>query len=374
MHGLAEAATTRGAQHLAILLPDLSGGGAERVAVVLANAAAARGLRTSLVVLRATGPLRDAVSPRVGVVELGCASTRASIRPLRSWMQAERPDALMVTPSHLGWAACVAAAGLRPSIRIVVREASTLSVDLAMMPRLSRIARLLAERILAGRASRIALCDYCADDLARTLGIRRNHISVVPNPVISDVLHSAAQATERPSRQGIPVLLAAGRLVHQKGFDVLVRAFAILRRARPARLVIAGAGPELQSLQRIAQVEGCADDIEFAGYVADLRGSMRQASVFVLPSRWEGLPGVLIESLALGTPVVATDCPGGSREILEEGRWGELVPMDDPQALAAAIGRTLDAPSARPDRAWMQRYSVDAAVSGYLASMGLARS
>lgn len=373
MRDLRDAGAERIDRHLAILLPDLSGGGAERVAVVLANAFAAQGIRTSLVVLRDTGPLRTAVDASVGVVELGSASTRASVRPLRRWLRKARPDALLVTPSHLGWAACVAAAGLRPAIRVFVREASTLSVDLAMLPWRSRVARLFAERLLAARASRIALCGYCADDLARTLGLRRNAISVVPNPVVSDALRSAVQSAPR-ALQAPPVILAAGRLVHQKGFDVLVRAFAILRRAQPARLVIAGDGPELESLRRLAQAEGCADDVEFAGYVADLREPMLRASAFVLPSRWEGLPGVLIESLALGTPVVATDCPGGSREILEDGRWGALVRVDDAEALAAAIGRTLDSPHPAPDQAWLRRYSVDAAVSGYLASMGLARS
>jgi glycosyltransferase involved in cell wall biosynthesis len=358
--------------HLAILLPDLSGGGAERMAIVLANAAASRGIRTSLLLLRAAGPLRATIDPGVGVVELDAATARASVLPLRRWIRSGRPDALLVTPSHLGWSACLAAVGLGLKGRVFVREASTLSIDLARMPPLARLSRLLLERFVAAGASRIALCDYCADDLARTLGVQRQGIQVIPNPVIAAGA-PAIPPGSRPHGNERPVLLAAGRLVHQKGFDVLIRAFAILRRERDARLVIAGDGPDLDALQRLAHAEGCADDVEFSGYVEDLAEPMRHASAFVLPSRWEGLPGVLIEALATGTPVIATDCPGGSREILESGRWGELVPVDDPAALAAAMARTLESQRPRPDGAWMQRYSVDVAVTRYLSVMGFTR-
>lgn len=368
MSGRDDPATGR---HLAILLPDLSGGGAERMAIVLANAAASRGIRTSLLLLRAAGPLRATIDPGVEVVELDAATARASVLPLRRWIRDERPNALMVTPSHLGWAACLAAAGLDLKGRVFIREASTLSIDLAKMHPLARLSRLLLERFVAAGASRIALCDYCADDLARTLGLRRHRIHVIPNPVIGERPPSLLSSSLRPHAKERPVLLAAGRLVHQKGFDVLIRAFAILRRELDARLLIAGDGPDLDALQRLAWAEGCADDIVFAGYIADLGEPMQLASAFVLPSRWEGLPGVLIESLAVGTPVVATDCPGGSREILESGRWGELVPVDDPNALAGAMARVLESPHPRPHHGWMQRYAVDTAVTGYLSVMGL---
>lgn len=365
MHGRDE---TPAGRRLAILLPDLSGGGAERMAVVLANGAAARGIRTSLLLLRAAGPLRATLNPGVEIVELGARSTKASVLPLRRWMRSARPHAVMVTPSHLGWAACLAAIGLDLKGRIFIREASTLSVDLARMPPLARVSRALAERILASGASRIALCDYCAEDLAWTLGIRRRDVLVIPNPVIAEPTAGIPAGPTRAEKRSL--LLAAGRLVHQKGFDVLIRAFAILRRTRDARLLIAGSGPDLDALRRLAQAEGCAEHLDFAGYLADLREPMQRASAFVLPSRWEGLPGVLIESLALGIPVVATDCPGGSREILEDGRWGELVPVDDPAALADAMARALDSPRPAPDEAWMRRYAVDTAVAGYLAAMG----
>lgn len=356
-------------RHLAILLPDLSGGGAERMAIVLANGAAARGIRTSLLLLRAEGPLQVTLDSNVEIVDLDAATTRASVLPLRRWIRRARPHALMVTPSHLGWAACLAAAGLGLKKRIFIREASTLSVDLARMSTLARVFRSLAERTLASGAPRIALCDYCANDLVRTLGLSQRDVLVIPNPVIADPVNGIP-VSGRPGAGKRPVMLAAGRLVHQKGFDVLIRAFAILRRKRDAFLLVAGDGPDLAALRHLAQVEGCADDVEFAGYIADLPEQMQRASAFVLPSRWEGLPGVLIEALALGTPVVATDCPGGSREILENGRWGELVRVDDPASLADAIERALDSPRPSPDQTWMRRYAVDTAVAGYLAAMG----
>jgi glycosyltransferase involved in cell wall biosynthesis len=140
------------------------------------------------------------------------------------------------------------------------------------------------------------------------------------------------------------VVLAAGKLKRQKGFDTLLDAFARLRRERPLRLVLLGRGPEEAKLRRQAESLGVAGDVLLAGFQADPFAWMRRAAVFALSSRFEGLPGTLIQAMACGCPVVSTDCDHGPREILEGGRFGPLVPVGDATALAAAIGSQLDAP------------------------------
>jgi glycosyltransferase involved in cell wall biosynthesis len=173
----------------------------------------------------------------------------------------------------------------------------------------------------------------------------------------------------------VPVVLGVGRLELRKGFATLVRAFARVRRQRPLRLMILGGGKTAKgeaadraALEALIRELGVEDDVALPGFDPNPFGYMARASVFVLPSLYAGLPGVLIQAMACGCPVVSTDCPTGPREILEGGRYGPLVPVGDDVAMAEAIAGTLDAPT---PAALLQRraqdFSVDAAVSTYLA-------
>jgi glycosyltransferase involved in cell wall biosynthesis len=163
-----------------------------------------------------------------------------------------------------------------------------------------------------------------------------------------------------------PVVLGVGRLSKQKDFPLLLRAFAEVRRVREARLLILGEGEERSSLATMIEALGLDADAALPGFVQNPFAYMARAAVFVLSSAWEGSPGALIQALACGAPVVATDCESGPREILQGGRFGRLVPTGDVTALAAAILATLDEPRrAVPEEAWY-RFSQDAAVDGYL--------
>ena len=140
------------------------------------------------------------------------------------------------------------------------------------------------------------------------------------------------------------MVLGIGRLTRQKGFDVLLSAFARLRQHHSARLVILGDGPDRRDLLSQASHHGIRDDVAFLGFVPNPYPHLARSALFVLSSRWEGSPNVLTEAMALGTPVVATDCESGPREILEGGRHGPLVPVDDVEALAVAMAQVLDNP------------------------------
>ena len=139
-----------------------------------------------------------------------------------------------------------------------------------------------------------------------------------------------------------PVLLAAGRFTGQKDYPNMIRAFAKVRAERPARLMILGEGKQRAELEALIAELGVADDVALPGFVDNPFMYMSRASLFVLASKWEGLPGVLIQAMACGCPVVSTDCPSGPREILEGGKYGPLVEVGDVQGLADAILRTLE--------------------------------
>ena len=182
------------------------------------------------------------------------------------------------------------------------------------------------------------------DDLASVAGIPRERIEVIYNPVMRPELQEKAQAPlDHPwfKPGGPPVVLAVGSLSVQKDFPTLIQAFAQVRQARPARLLILGEGTERPALEALIRQLDLEQDVSLAGFVTNPYAYMAQASLFVLSSRWEGLPGVLIEALCCGTPVISTDCPSGPREILRKEEYGQLVPVGDVPALARAIEKTL---------------------------------
>jgi glycosyltransferase involved in cell wall biosynthesis len=173
---------------------------------------------------------------------------------------------------------------------------------------------------------------------------------VIRNPVITpDLARAAAEPcphpwVAEPSPARGPVIVGAGRFQRQKDFPTLIRAFARLRLERPCRLLLLGEGGWRDRLVALIQDLGLGAEVDLPGFQPNLYPFLARADLFVLSSAWEGSPNVLTEAMALGTPVVSTDCPSGPREILEGGRFGPLVPVGDTDALAAAMARTLDSP------------------------------
>jgi glycosyltransferase involved in cell wall biosynthesis len=192
---------------------------------------------------------------------------------------------------------------------------------------------------------------------------------VVYNPVITpEIMALARQTPDHPwfAAGGPPVILAVGRLTPQKDFPTLLRAFAEVRRRRPARLLILGEGEERAALEALGADLGVAADVALPGFRENAMAYMAGSALFVLSSAWEGLPTVLIEALAAGTRVVSTDCPSGPREILQDGRLGSLVPVGDVAALADAMTAALARPAAPAPAEALTPFTRDAAVDHYL--------
>ena len=196
------------------------------------------------------------------------------------------------------------------------------------------------------RAHRIlAVSNGLANELSRVAAVPRERISVIYNPIdLGRVAGLAAQDLDDPwFRPGQPpVLLAVGRLHRQKDYPTLLRAFARVKERREARLVILGEGDERPRLEALIGELGIADNVRLLGFQTNPYAYMARAAVFVLSSAWEGLSNVLIEALACGCRVVSTDCQHGPAEVLGDGRYGMLVPVGNPEALASAIGTALE--------------------------------
>jgi glycosyltransferase involved in cell wall biosynthesis len=215
----------------------------------------------------------------------------------------------------------------------------------------------------------VAVSKAIADDLGCSTSIPRSKICVIYNPVVTPDLTSKSQ---EPVQQAWfehgepPVIVAVGRLTTQKAFDVLIRAFALLRQKRSARLLILGEGELRPYLEALVKELRLDQEVQLPGFVQNPYPYMCRASLFVQSSRWEGLPTVIIEALYLGAPILATDCPGGTREILADGRYGRLVPVDAPIDLAEAMECALDEPTHRATKESWYPYESSFVVDRYL--------
>lgn len=283
------------------------------------------------------------------------------IAALRDYLSSARPTGLLSAMTQCNLVALWARALAGIDCRVVVSERNMLSSFVTRHAGKSRWRHLpaLVARSYPRADAIVGVSQAVADDLAECSGLPRAIITTAPNPVVDDALRRAAGSrSDHPwFRAGEPpVILGVGRLLEQKDPETLLRAFAQLRRHRPARLMLIGEGPLRAGLAALAEELGVTDDVALPGWDDNPFSAMAAARVFVLPSKWEGLPGVLIQALACGCPPVATDCPGGSAEILANGDYGQLVPIGDIDAMAGAIEATLDLP---PDSARLMARAED---------------
>jgi glycosyltransferase involved in cell wall biosynthesis len=326
--------------HFAFFLPALMGGGAERVFLNLCHGMLASGHRVDLVMTRATGALLSEVPPDVKIVDLACSRTVYSLISLVRYLRTRRPDVLISSLNTCNIIAALAGKLAGGKTRVYIRQANTLSMTLAAMSAWSRRLFFLMIRYSYPCADGIIVVSQnAAEDLRQLMGFPENKVKVIYNPV---VIPSPAK-TENPKEMDWflpgcpPVILGVGKLESQKDFPTLIRAFNEVRKERQAHLLILGEGSQRNALEELVEELDLTHLVRLPGFVHDPYAYMRRANVFVLSSAWEGLPNVLLEAIACGCPVVSTDCPSGPKEILEEGKWGEMVPVGDVDGMAAKI-------------------------------------
>ena len=334
---------------IAFFLPSLRGGGAERVITLLANHFSRRGLRVDIVLAQATGSLLDRVADDVNVLDLGASRTRLALPGLIGYLRRERPARVLSTLPHASVVASLAVAMSGIRTRHLIREANFFSERKNRTKRSSEKATVRLATWTYRRAHKvIAISQEMADDLRNALDLPGEKIVTIYNPVDLELLRiSSRMAVNHKWLVGdkaVPVILGIGRLEAQKDFATLLRAFAQVRSRRDCRLIIFGEGSLRYELQTLARKLGVAEHVDLPGFVNNPYAYLCRASVFVLSSAHEGMPNALIEALALGVPVVATDCRSGPAEILEGGRWGRLTPVGDASTMAQAIYEALTQP------------------------------
>lgn len=356
-------------QPIALFVPSLHGGGAERVILEIAGELARRGLSVDLVLARAEGPYMELLPDDVRLIDLDSHRTAASLPKLVGYIRRERPIALLSTLAHANVIAVAAKLMLRGRLRVVTRIENTLSEEIATGSIKHRLVLRLLKLLLPMSDDIVAVSQGVAADL-RDLIPATSHVKTIYNPVVRpEISCHAARPVSHPwfETECVPVIVSAGRLTNVKDHATLLRAFAVVRGSRNARLVILGVGPERENLLELAESLDVSLHVDLPGFKVNPFAYMSRASVFALPSRYEGFPNVLVQAMACGTPVVSTDCPSGPSEILEDGKWGRLVPVGDWRAMAEAIIDILDNPL--PPEQLISRastFSAEASVDRYL--------
>jgi len=355
---------------IAFFLPALDGGGAERVFVTLANSLVNHGYQVDFVLASTRGAFLSALDPKIKRFDLGKKNVISSFFGLGRYLRAQRPAVIISALSNANAAAIAANRLFFPSCKTIITQHLNWSQVLTNNPtRKERVVYQLSKYLYPLATRIVAVSTGIADEIRRMKNVDPQKTLCIYNPVVTpEMLELSQQPPTHPwlSQKSELVLLGVGRLVEQKDFETLIRGFYQVQMQIACKLIILGEGPERQKLENLISALGLTEKISLPGFLPNPYACMSHANLFVLSSRFEGLPTVMIEALACGTPVVATDCVSGPAEILEGGTYGPLVPIGDIQALAQGILNCLRNPP-HPEmlKKRAQLYSVENATQAY---------
>jgi glycosyltransferase involved in cell wall biosynthesis len=338
-------------KRIAIFVSFSGQGGVERAMTQLASGLINKGITVDLLLPRATGEHMEAIPENVNVIKFNTGHTFSSLLPLVRYLKKEHPDALLAAKHRAIVTAVIASKLARFRGKVAGNIQTTISEGLKGSNIIKRSMYIWMMRTFYKWADLIvAVSRGVADDVLQLTGLDEAKITVIYNPVVPpEIFDLASQPLEHPwfNESDVPVILGIGRLTKQKDFHTLVRAFGKVRKNRPCRLIILGEGGDLESLRSLSREMDVEDDIDFPGFQKNPFAWIAKSRLFVLSSQWEGFGIVIVEAMACGIPVVSTDCPNGPREILMDGQYGSLVPVEDPDALAKAMISALDNPVPR---------------------------
>jgi len=353
---------------IAIFLPDVQGGGAQRVMLDLASCFVAHGFYVDLILAKTEGELLDEIPVDVNLVELNVSRMSLSLFGLIKYLRMQKPISMIST---LGLPNFFAVLGKRLAgvqTKVVIRIANKISFrDKKTLKKWIEDKFITYSYLWADRI--IAISHSVAEDMAINTSVSLDRITVIYNPVISPqmmtLLNDEVDHRFYMDNQN-PVVLGVGRLTNQKDFPTLINAFKIVREQKQARLIILGKGEEYQNLVDLVNNLELYSDVDLPGFVKNPIAFMRRSAVFVMSSKWEGFGSVLVQAMACGCPVVSTAC-GPPEEILDQGKYGHLTPIGNPNRMAQSILDVLNGDLRLSDEEWLQQYNIDHIALQYIS-------
>ncbi|OED36851.1 hypothetical protein AB833_25935 [Chromatiales bacterium (ex Bugula neritina AB1)] len=362
-------------QRIAFFFPSMVDGGAERVTLNLINHLAEHySYQLDLVLVEATGAFLEQVSGQVRVINLNASRTLFSVRGLVKYINDEKPHAILSGMDYVNVISLISVKIARHPVRTVACLHINMSAQLAnpsvfrgrFITPFVRLTHPWADVI-------VATSKGCGEDFLKVTGVGHDNMEFIYNPTITDaILPRAREQIEHKwfsDGDDTPVILAVGRLAHQKNFALLIDAFAIVSATSNARLLILGDGADRADLEKKVVDLGLSESVDMPGFVDNPYAYMAACEVFALSSRYEALPAVLIEAMYCGAKCVAADCPSGPREILDNGKYGWLVPVGDKEALASGLVSALADTQYQPNPKSWEPFVDHNVVGQYLSAL-----
>lgn len=360
---------------ISVFLPSIDGGGAERVMVLLCNELVARGMQVELVLGTSGGVYQAILSDKVKVICLNEARVSKALFACARYLKRGKPDVLISAMKHSNLMCICAKMISRVKTKLLIVDHNNFSKANSSNSYILSKLFLFLMRVLYPRADLIgAVSKGVAEDLSRSLKLPNERVNVLYNPVIDGGFDSKSREVVEFKwfNEDIPTFVGVGRLTEQKNFNLLIDAFYKYQKKNIGRLLILGEGEERNALEKKVSELGLDSLVEMPGFLQNPYAYLRNSSVFVLSSDWEGLPTCLIEALACGLPIVSTNCPSGPLEILENGKWGALVPVGDAEALAEAMESAIkNNHNAERLVERSEFFSVEKAVDRYIELLGV---
>lgn len=354
---------------IAFFIPSLHGGGAEKMVLALANHYASKGMSVDLVLVKREGVYLDKVNDKVRVIHLESSRVFTSILRLSKYLRRSKPRSILSALAHANIACILAKKISGMDCRVVVSQRNMSSLS-SLKGLKGHVFKRLTRWAYNSSDAVVAISTGVKDDMVYNLGVSSGLITPIYNPAYSSevVEKSKAEVVHDYFNLGAghKVVLAVGRLTEIKDFTTLIKALPLVRKELDARLIILGEGPLRADLECLVSDLNLEPYVSLPGFYENPYAFMRKADLLVMSSISEGFGNVLVEAMSCDTPVVSTNCPTGPAEILEQGKWGDLVPVGDHEAMAIAIMNTLKRP-VHPDVSERAReFSIDSIAQKYL--------
>jgi glycosyltransferase involved in cell wall biosynthesis len=361
---------------ISFFLPSLEGGGAEKATIRLISGFIEKGFNVDLLLSKAVGPYIKIIPDKCRIIDFNSKRVIFSLGKLINYLKTNNSDVLISVLSHANVVASLAKMFGSSNTKIILTERINLTSSRINLKSLrSRFLPIFMFLTYHKAYKIVAVSKGVAEDLEKRIHYLQNKVEYIYNPIItSDIARLANEPVDNQwfHEKDLYLIISAGRLTPQKDYSLLLKAFSLVRKKMNCRLIILGEGEERNNLTNLAKDLGIEEDVWMPGFVDNPYKYISRAHLFVSSSKSEGFPNVLIEAMACGTPIVATDCPSGPNEILDNGRYGKLVPVGNFGMMANAIIETLKNPlSSEILILRANQFSLEKAVSRYLEVIGL---